>query len=130
MKEKILTRKRIYLRDTDATGVLYFTEQQRMALEVLEERLSLCTLLEKENFLMPIVHVEADYKAPLKVGDVVDISCEVVHLGTTSLTFAYTFFAADVEVGSVKIVHVTVDRTTLAPIPLPQRIFLLAKTLS
>jgi hypothetical protein len=32
---------KIRLRETDATGVLYFTEQMRLALEVLEELFSL-----------------------------------------------------------------------------------------
>jgi 1,4-dihydroxy-2-naphthoyl-CoA hydrolase len=121
MSQKVLTRKKIYLRDTDATGVLYFTEQLRMALEVLEEYISLKEMLEEGKFLMPIVHAEADYFAPLRVGDEVGISFEVTRLGTKSLTLSYTFFSQDVEVGKVSMVHVAVDASTFQPIPLPQK---------
>ncbi len=112
-------RKRIYLRDTDATGVLYFTELQRMAIEAFEDHFDLKKMLGQENFLLPIVHVEADYKVPLRCGDEVEISF-IITPGTSSLTVSYQFMLGDVLAGNVTIVHVAVDRTTLVSIPLPE----------
>src|SRR4051812_12290672 len=92
MNLQTLKLKKIRLRDTDATGVLYFTEQLRMALEVLEDCFSLQEMIEKENFLMPIVHAESDYNAPLKVGDTVEISISCEKIGTSSFTLKYRFY--------------------------------------
>ena len=112
-------RKRIYLRDTDATGVLYFTELQRMAVEAFEDNFDLKKMLGLENFLLPIVHVEADYKVPLRCGDEVEISFALTP-GTSSLTVCYQIILGDVLAGIVTIVHVAVDRVSLSSIPLPE----------
>ncbi len=112
-------RKRIYLRDTDATGVLYFTELQRIALEAFEDHFDLKKMLGSSDFLLPIVHAEADYKAPLRCGDEVDISFTIAP-GTSSLKVSYQIMLGEVLAGTVTIVHVAVDRTTLTSIPLPE----------
>lgn len=114
--------KKIRLRDTDATGVLYFTEQLRMALETLEDCVSLRTILENESFLMPIVHAEADYFFPLKIGDEVEVTLSCKKIGTTSFTLHYTFFdpKRQKEVGSVSLVHATVSKEVGTTIPVPE----------
>lgn len=121
----MFTRKiKIRLRDTDATGVLYFAEQLRMALETLEDCFSLRQMLEKENFLMPIVHAEADYFHPLQVGDEVEITLSLACIGRTSLTLNYRFFdpARNLEVGKASIVHVTVSKESRESIPIPSQL--------
>lgn len=119
-------RKRIYLRDTDATGVIYFTELQRIALEAFEDHFDLKKMLGSENFLLPIVHVEADYKAPLRCGDEVEISFTLTP-GTSSLTVFYQIMLGDVLVAAVTIVHVAIDRTTLSSIVLPEFFCILSR---
>jgi len=116
---------RVRLRDTDATGVLYFTEQLRMAVEAFEAGLeashfSLKNLL-NSNYLLPIVHVEADYKAPLAVGDSLEVSLRVVKLGDTSFTLQSVFHAPEQkkEVGKVEIVHVVIERKNKTPASIP-----------
>jgi 1,4-dihydroxy-2-naphthoyl-CoA hydrolase len=118
-------RTQVRLKDTDATGVLYFAEQFRMALEAFEEFLkergfSLKQLLESA-YLMPIVHAEADYFAPLTIGDNLEISFHVAKIGTSSVTLEYTFHDPDrkSDVGKVQIVHVVVDREKRTPVPIP-----------
>lgn len=126
-----LKLKKIRLRDTDATGVLYFTEQLRMALEAFEDRFSLREMIEAQNFLMPIVHAESDYFAPLKVGDEVEISASCTKIGTSSFTLHYRFFCPkrQIEVGRVSIVHVTVSKETEKSIPIPDPIGALLQSL-
>jgi len=115
----------VRLKDTDATGVLYFTEQFRMALEAFEEFLkdrgfSLKQLLQS-SYLMPIVHAEGDYLAPLTVGDEVEIILRVIQLGTSSVTLEFSFHDPHrkVVVGKVQIVHVVIEKETRAPVPIP-----------
>lgn len=122
-------RTQVRLRDTDATGVLYFTEQFRMALETFEEFLkvngfSLKALLGSQ-YLMPIVHAEGDYFAPLTVGDELEITMKVGQVGTTSLTLNFTLHDPNrqIDTGKVQIVHVMIDREKKASVPFPDFIF-------
>lgn len=115
----------VRLKDTDATGVLYFTEQFRMALETFEQFLkergfSLKQLLES-SYLMPIVHAEADFFAPLTVGDELEISMKVAKLGTSSLTLEFSFRDPQrgFDVGKVQIVHVVIEKEKRASVPIP-----------
>ncbi len=118
-------KTQVRLRDTDATGVLYFSEQFRMALEAFEEFLkergfSLNQLMGSE-YLMPIVHAEGDYFSPLVVGDELEISLKVVKLGTSSITLESVFHDPyrKIPVGKVQIVHVLIDKGKRIPVPIP-----------
>ena len=122
-------KTRIHLRDTDATGVLYFTEQLRLALETFEaylhsQGISLRVILQTTPFLLPIVHAEADYFAPLQVGDPVEITWSVEKIGSSSFTSQFSFFdpARKLEVGKACIVHVVISRETKKSIPIPEMI--------
>lgn len=115
----------IHLKDTDATGVLYFAQQFSMALKTWESflahsGLSLGEILETTDFLMPIVHAEADYRAPLRVGDRIEIDIATEKIGTTSFTTKYRLMKDGLIVGTVKLVHVTVSKTSKEPIALPK----------
>jgi YbgC/YbaW family acyl-CoA thioester hydrolase len=119
----------IRLRDTDATGVLFFTEQLRLALETFEEYLrskkySLAALLESCDCLMPIIHAEADYSVPLLLGDEIEIAIELGGMGSSSFTLSYKFFkgGGQIRAGSASIVHVAVSKITREKIPLPEEL--------
>ena len=119
-------RMQVRLKDTDATGVLYFAEQFKMAMDVFEEFLKergapFRQLLDS-NYLMPVVHAEADYLAPLMVGDELQIELGVAKIGTSSVTLIYTFYDVirKMTVGRVKIVHVAIERhQRSASVPIP-----------
>ena len=120
----------IRLRDTDATGFLYFTEQLRLAVETLEELFSVAAMLKQGKFCLPIVHAEADYFAPLTVGDVVKIKAARVQLGTSSFTLRYYFLDPQgEEVGTVTIVHVAIDAKKKSSISVPPSVVQLLRKL-
>lgn len=131
MNLQTLKLKKIRLRDTDATGVLYFTEQLRMALETLEDYFSLREMIEKEEFLMPIVHAEADYCAPLKVGDEIEISISCGKIGDSSFGLNYSFFdpKRQLVAGKAAFIHVIVSRATGKPMPIPHSVRALLQAL-
>jgi acyl-CoA thioesterase FadM len=116
------TRITVRLRDTDAVGVLYFTEQMRMAAEVFEAAVSLREILDGGEFLIPIVHAEADYAAPLRLGDEVDVEMFVERLGQSSFTTVYQFMnlTTGAFAGSASITHVAIGRETWQSIPIPE----------
>lgn len=122
-------RTDVHLSATDATGVLYFPEQFSMAIQAFEaflksKGLPLSMLLEVGAFLLPVVHAESDYFAPLKVGDELEIHMNIVHIGVSSFTTHYCVvdLARDKEVGEVSLVHVSVSKETRGSIPLPQEL--------
>ena len=124
----------IHLRDTDATGVLYFSEQFRIALETFEhflrqEGISLQKILQRGSFLLPIVHAEGDYGAPLMVDDEIEVRLSVSRVGASSFTLESHIVKGAKQVGKVAIVHVSVDQKTRQTIPLPQSLLTLLQAL-
>ena len=116
---------KIKLHETDAAGVLFFTNQLKMVHDAYESLLehigfSFTKLIREKGFFIPIIHSESDYKAPLSVGDPIEIQTTVANIGKTSFTLAYTLLdATQTTVGTAQTVHVSVDKTTRKKILLP-----------
>lgn len=113
----------IRIQDTDATGVLYFANQLQIGLEAFEEFLlqkgfSLGEMVQQGNFLLPVVYAEADFSAPLLIGDSISVTLSF-DLGNTSFTHASDILKQGKKVGSTSIVHVALCPKTQAAIPIP-----------
>lgn len=116
----------IKLHDTDAAGILFFANQFRIVHDLYERFLTTIGFafqdrFSRKDFLIPIVHADADFNQPVTVGDVIEISLGVAAVGNTSFTLEYRL--ADINgasAGYVRTVHVTVDPGTMRKIPLPQ----------
>lgn len=118
-------RRQIRLSDTDVTGVIYFAEQFKIAMETLEAFLTekgypLSRIFDSEYF-MPVVHAKADYLAPVRIGEELEICLKVAQIGNSSVTFDYTLYdpKRSIEVGRVEMVHVAVDREKRSSVPIP-----------
>ncbi|KAG6559030.1 dihydroxy-naphthoyl-CoA hydrolase [Candidatus Rhabdochlamydia oedothoracis] len=116
-------RTQIRMKNTDATGHLFFSEQFNLALEAFEEFL-FNRAMDLDQMEMPIVHAEADYKKPLQLRDSLKITLGIKHLGNASFSVSYLLFnlKTQEEVGSVIIVHVCIDSMTKKSIPLPLKL--------
>ena len=118
----------VRMNDTDAAGVIYFANQFRIAHEAFEQfldsvKLSVGHMLDNSDYLFPIIHAEADYKAPLKVGDALTINMSVDRIGDSSVSLLFRLLDRHgKKVGTVKIVHVAVDKATWKKRPLPQEL--------
>ena len=86
-------RMRVNWVDTDASGMIHYTAALRY-FEVPEHALMRKLGLE-ELFLLPRVHVEADYAVPLRYPDEFDCTVEVERVGRSSITFAYEITRLD-----------------------------------
>ena len=121
-------RTQIRLHDTDAAGILFFAHQFAIVHDAYEQLLekfgcSFPTMLKKRSFFLPIVHAESDYKAPLFVGDHINISITVGHIGQTSFSFEYVIRNAKKKiVGTAKTVHVTINKKSRRKILLPKEL--------
>ena len=126
----------IKLHDTDAAGILFFSNQFKMMHDAYEALIDgwgfgFARLLREKKYFVPIVHAEADYKAPLFVGDCISIDVKIDRIGTTSFAFAYTLHDQFRKlVGTGKTVHVAVDKKTQNKIPLPDEILSVLKKYS
>lgn len=118
-------RTKIKLHDTDAAGLLFFSNQFKIvhdAYESLLEKIGFgfAELLQHKDNFLPIVHAESDYKKPLFVGDNLEVQVRVTNIGKTSFTFGYKLLSSDnLLVGTAQTVHVTIDKKTNQKIPLP-----------
>ena len=116
----------IYLHDTDATGVIYFPNQLRLALEALENFLRpkawTFNTLTQAGYLMPVVHAEADYMAPLEMLDQIEIAIWLDKIGTSSFTLCFTYYNQTKKIlaGNAKITHVITRQDTKRSAPIPE----------
>ncbi|NGX50269.1 MAG: 1,4-dihydroxy-2-naphthoyl-CoA hydrolase [Chlamydiae bacterium] len=116
-------KRTIRVQDTDSTGALYFANQLQIGLEAFEEFLlqkdfSLGEMIARGEFLLPIVHAEADFLAPLIVGESIEATL-AFQMGTTSFTHFSEILKGGEKVGSVSIVHVVYSPETKSSIPIP-----------
>ncbi len=87
-------------------------------------------MIEKRDFLFPIVHAEADYRLPLFVGDEVEIHLFLEAVGTSSFTLQIRILKDGEEAGTTKIIHVVVGRESGKAIPVPELILSKLRELS
>lgn len=115
----------IKLHETDAAGVLFFSNQLKLAHNAYESLFddigfSIAKIIREKDYFLPIVHSETDYKIPLSVGDRIEIQTSIAHVGKTSFTLSYKILdAAQNIVGTAKTVHVSVDKEIRKKISLP-----------
>ena len=118
----------VRMNDTDAAGVIYFANQFRIAHEAFEHfldsvNLGVAHMLDNTEYRFPIIHAEADYRSPLKVGDALTIHMTVDRIGESSVALGFQILdLRGKKVGTVKIVHVAVDKATWKKRPLPQEL--------
>jgi len=116
----------VKLHDTDAAGLLFFGHQFRMAHDAYEHFLntsghSFAWILRESDFFLPIVHAEADYKAPLFAGDRLTIRVRTESIGRTSFVLGYEFLNEQADtVGTAQTVHVCIDKKDRQKRSLPE----------
>jgi 1,4-dihydroxy-2-naphthoyl-CoA hydrolase len=113
----------VRLYDTDAAGFHFYGAQFRFAHEALENffehvGLPIAKTIRERGVLFPVVHAEADYRAP--VGDRLAVHVAVRALGDRSFSLGYRFILADGrEAGSVLTIHAAVTAASGAACALP-----------
>ncbi|MCA8939168.1 MAG: acyl-CoA thioesterase [Planctomycetes bacterium] len=80
-------------------------------------------VLNEHRIGFPSVHVEVDFKEPLRFGDHVEITIEVVRIGNKSVVFRYTGKRVETEVECVRgeITAACMSMDSYHAIPVPQQ---------
>lgn len=115
----------VKLHDTDAAGVLFFGNYFRLIHEAYENYMAAIGfdfyhIIHEADFLLLIVHAEADFKQPLHVGDKVEIRIRSDKIGRTSFTLGYEVVnTEDTVVATGETIHANISKETGKPVVIP-----------
>ena len=120
----------IYLADTDAAGVIYFTNALKICHEAYEAWLteigvSLPQMLIERTMAIPIVHADIDFLRPIFCGDQLQIDLESELIQDHEFLINYQVFAQkflNKPLAIAKTKHVCINPQTRNRISLPKLI--------
>jgi 1,4-dihydroxy-2-naphthoyl-CoA hydrolase len=119
------TTYRIRLADTDAAGRIYFASALRIAHESFEHFMEVIgfdvpRMLTTLPFALPVVRVEANYHASLKLGDEITVESKVSAVGKRSVTFSHTLITGKGRAAvDVTITHAVIAKKTGKSVAMP-----------
>lgn len=111
MSAPFMTQRRVEFRETDAAGIVHFSEffpYMEQAEHALLRHLGLSVVLEDEDGITswPRVSASCEYQGAAKFEDVLDIAVRVERLGTRSVTYFFEFTRAGQTIATGRITAV------------------------
>src|SRR5450830_659473 len=119
------TKIKLYL--TDAANMIFYSNLFNLAYECYEEFLensnfSVSKIINDGKLLIPVVHAEADYIKPMRLGDKIEIQMALNSAGKSSYKLDYDFYNAFMEkVAHAKTIHVLVGMGDYKPAKIPEK---------
>ena len=116
---------RIYYEDTDAGGIVYYANYMRFAERGRTEFLRDIgyengDLMEKEGIAFVVRKIDADYLAPAKLDDVIEVRTVIDSVKKTSFVMKQTVFRQDNALFQMYVTLVTVSLDTMKPVRMPE----------
>ena len=118
------TNYKITFSETDPGGILFFAEFFKIA-HITYERFFEQLELDRnyfldDDFILPIVHSEADYISTVKFGD--ELTCEVFvgKIGETSFELNYTLINQGIVSAKISTKHVVVKKKEFKKSEIPK----------
>ncbi len=113
--------------EVDYAGILYypnFFDYFQRTEEAFMEHIGMPYpyLIGELKIGFPIVHVESDFKNPVRYGDVFDVNIDVTKLGNSSVTFGFRVFKGQQLCATATIAHVTIDMKQFKPVAIPPQL--------
>lgn len=111
--------------EIDRAGIVFYGRFYEYCHAALEELLAAMfghaeAIFVEKGFGMPLVHSEADYKKPTRMGDRLSIDVSVKRVGKRSITFEYLMTDDDGdERCTVRLVHCFVDMASFDAMAVP-----------
>ncbi|MBX3262621.1 MAG: acyl-CoA thioesterase [Labilithrix sp.] len=122
----VIYRRAVRFEEVDAAGIAFFARFFNWCHEAMERFYDdvpdgYVGLITRRRVGFPAVHLTADWRSPLRYGDVANIETSVTRIGTTSATLRYvlTREADGVHVATIEHVTVATDLDTMTKRPLP-----------
>lgn len=116
----------IKMHETDAAGFLFFSDLFTIAHDAYEAFLdssgfSISSILKNSEFLIPIVHAEADYYIPISVSDKITVQLQLENIAKNSFSILYDFINEIGKIiGHAKTVHAVIDKQNKAKMKIPE----------
>jgi YbgC/YbaW family acyl-CoA thioester hydrolase len=123
-EKMFITRVKVYFYDADPAGIIFYASLFKYVHAAYEEFMrSLHTernFFFDKDYVLPIIHADADYIKPIKVGDELEIELMVSLLKKSSFELTYRFYKNSREFSAIaKTVHVCVLKEKFEKIELP-----------
>ncbi len=131
----LFLRRVVRFGDTDAAGVIHYHNLFRWSHESWEESLDKyglqaidifpSSMVDQESFIpiaLPIIHCEADFFSPIRIGDQLDIEIIPSKLDTTRFEIKYIFYRENNNVAISLLRHRSISAKTRFPCNLPEGI--------
>lgn len=117
------TKLKVNFFDADPAGIIFFASIFRYAHSAYEDFISHLKLNRDyffdDELVLPIIHAEADYLKPIRVGDELKIDLQVSRLQESSFELSYKFLLNDEPVATARTVHVCVSKNSFVKSELP-----------
>jgi 4-hydroxybenzoyl-CoA thioesterase len=127
-------RRPVRFGDVDVAGIVFFPRYHEYCHDALEAFFGelpggYATLVRTRDLGVPTVHLETEFKHPLRFGDVARFETVIERIGRTSVTFHHTIRrdGDDIVAATVRHVIVLTRITTLTPVPVPDDILVLLR---
>ena len=122
------TNVKVYFYDADPAGIIFYASLFKYVHAAYEDFLR--NLHPERNFffdrdyILPIIHAEADYVKPIRVGEELRIDVVVSALKNSSFEISYKFYKDGNQFTAIaKTVHVCVLKEKFKKIELPKDFF-------
>ena len=129
---------RVYWEDTDGGGIVYYANYLRFLERARTEWLRSCgfsqqRLVREESILFTVVSLEIEYRAPARLDDELEVTCEPQPQGPASLRFAQSIYrrapaAASELLAEASVRVACLDARTMRPRRLPPLLLRLPET--
>jgi 4-hydroxybenzoyl-CoA thioesterase len=113
--------------DVDAAGIVYYPNFFNYFHQTFEEFFGLCAgvpyeqVLREDRVGFPAVHLETDFKQPLRHGDVIDVEMGIRRIGKSSFTSAYRLSRSADVCATADIVTAVISLDTMRAIHIPEK---------
>lgn len=106
---------RVYYEDTDAGGVVYHANYIRFAERARTEFLrasgySHAQLLKEEGVIFAVVSLTADYRAPARLDDLLEVRTSIAKLGGASMEMRQDIYRDNQLITELKVTLVCIDK--------------------
>jgi 4-hydroxybenzoyl-CoA thioesterase len=124
-------RRQVLVRfgDCDPAGIVFYPRYFEMFNNLVEDwhrealQFSFTEIVTTRSWGLPTVHLEADFVAPTRFGEVLSASLSVGEIGTTSVSLDILLQAPDgADRVRGKVVLVWIDRRVTRSIPIPDEV--------
>ena len=118
---------KVPLQEVDHAGIMFFAHLFSHAhdayAQLMESMgLPLYQIIESGEYHIPLAHAEADFMAPMRHGQLIQVQVQIRRLGKTSFALQYEFSSDAGLCALVSTRHVVIAPDTGDPVPIPDNL--------